>query len=553
MNNISAGQDAVCSLRLGRFQLKIDERAIVFVLLALFLLLNLGSIRHKTLTTDEPKHYQYGQNILNLKSDRFDDSKMPFSALNALPAKLAEFISLEPLSTFLQKPQTGRIVTMVFSAGVALFVYRWSRSLYGVLPGLLSLFLYLFDPNIIAHSRLVTTDVYALGMVFLTLSTFWRFSQDPNWKFATLSAVTLGVSQLAKYTCAYLYPILALLVIIRGLPPLVKHLRDKAYSAIGRKIAIALGWSLLFLVVSLLIINIGFLLNDTLMPLRGYTFRSELFQGIQERLSPLGSLPVPLPYPYVEGLDWVKARERSGGGYGRVYLLGETRQVGGFNGYYIVASILKMPLAAQTITLLAFVFYLKNWKKSEFFERDVYLLVPAVFFFFYFNFFYRAQIGIRFYLVLFPFLYVFAGRLLHDWRDWQVGYKVVLAVLILAQIVSVGVHFPHYIPYFNALVWDQRDAYHYLADSNLDWEQAEWYLDRFMDAHPEAKFEPDRPTLGTLVVSPNKLVGVEGPPDGFLWLREHFRPRETIADVYLVYEVTEQAYNAVRDQIEEDQ
>ena len=553
MKNFSPGQDAVCSLRVGRFHVQLHERAIVFFLLALFMLLNLGSIRNKTLTTDEPKHYQYGRNILNLNSDRFDDSKMPFSALNALPAKLAELVTLEPLNTFLQKPQTGRIVTMAFSIGVAFFVYRWSRSLYGVLPGLLSLFLYVFDPNIIAHSRLVTTDVYALGMIFLTLYTFWLFSRDPSWKFATLSAVTLGFSQLAKYTCAYLYPILAILVIIRGLPALVKNLGDKAYPAIGRKIAIALGWSLFFLVISLLIINIGFLFNDTLMPLGEYTFRSELFQGIQERLSLLGSLPVPFPYPYIEGLDWVKARERSGGGYGRVYLLGETREVGGFNGYYIVASILKVPLAAQVLILLAFVFFLKNWDKTEFFDQDIFLLVPVIFFFFYFNFFYRAQIGIRFYLVLFPFLYVFAGRLLQDWRARQVSYKVVLAVLIVAQVVSVGVHFPHYIPYFNALVWDQRDAYNYLADSNLDWEQAEWYLDRFMEAHPEAKFEPSRPTLGTIVVSPNKLVGVEGPPDGFLWLREHFRPRKTIADVYLVYEITEDAYNAVRDQIETEQ
>lgn len=551
MKNCFNDRKNACLLCLGR--LRIGEKTVIVVLLALFLLINLASIRHKTLTTDEPKHYQYGQNILNLKSDRFDDSKMPFSALNALPAKFAEFVPFEPFDTILQKPQTGRIMTMLFSAGVALLVYRWSRSLYGVLPGLLSLFLYVFDPNIIAHSRLVTTDVYALGMIFLVLYTFWLFSRDPNWKFATLSAVTLGFGQLAKYTCAYLYPILALLVIIRSLPALVKNLRDKAYPAIGRKIMTALGWSLFFLVISLLIINIGFLFNGTMMPLREYTFRSELFRNIQGRLSPLGSLPVPLPYPYVEGLDWVKARERSGGGYGRVYLLGETREVGGFNGYYIIASLLKVPLAAQVIILLAFVLYLMRGEKKEFFERELFLLVPAAFFFFYFNFFYRAQIGIRFYLVLFPFVYVFAGRLLRGWRDRQVGFNVLLIVLIVAQVVSVGAHFPHYIPYFSALVWDQRNAYNYLADSNLDWEQAEWYLDRFMETHPEAKFEPSRPTLGTIAVSPNRLVGVEGPPDQFLWLREYFQPSRTIADVYLIYEITEDAYNAVRDQIEEDQ
>lgn len=557
MQNRFAVQGDVCVLRWGRREFRLKKaallKAVFLSLLAVFLLLNLGSIRYKSMTTDEPRHFLYGQNILNLDSDRFDDSKMPFSALNALPAKFAKLLPSDRLSTFLEKPQTGRIVTMLFSTGVAYFVYRWSRSLYGLVPGLFSLILYVFDPNIIAHSRLVTTDVYALGMIFLSLYTFWLFSQQPNWKYATLSAVTLGLSQLAKYTSAYLYLILALLVIIRNLPASIENLRAKNYAAIKRTLKVGFGWLLFFLLISLAIINAGFLFNRTFTPLRDYTFRSELFQTIQRKLSPLGFLPLPVPYPYVEGLDWVKARERTGAGYGRIYLLGDLRDGESFNGYYIVASLLKTPLATQVILLLAFLFYFKNWKRTKFLEHDIYLLLPAAFFFLYFNFFYRAQIGIRFYLVLFPFLYVFAGHLLQDWNAKQIGYKMTLVVLAIGMILSVGVNFPHYIPYFNALVWDQRDAHNYLVDSNLDWEQAEWFLDQYMQAHPDAKYEPRRPTLGTIVVSPNRLVGIEGPPNQFLWLREHFQPSRTIADVYLVYEVTEEAYNAVRDQIEEDQ
>ncbi len=63
--------------------------------LALIIVLNVVGLSHKQLTYDEGNHYRYGQNILNLDSTRFDDSKMPFSALNALPSKIWTWI--EPL------------------------------------------------------------------------------------------------------------------------------------------------------------------------------------------------------------------------------------------------------------------------------------------------------------------------------------------------------------------------------------------------------------------------------------------------------------------------
>ena len=63
------------------------RKLIVFMLLAIFFVLNISSVQNKSLTYDEPKHYRYGENILNLNSNRFDDSKMPVSAFNALPKK----------------------------------------------------------------------------------------------------------------------------------------------------------------------------------------------------------------------------------------------------------------------------------------------------------------------------------------------------------------------------------------------------------------------------------------------------------------------------------
>src|SRR5690242_6947689 len=122
---------------------------VVFSLL-FFLLISLFSVLNKSLTYDEPYHYQYGMNILNGDSSRFDDSKMPFSAWNAVPAKVASYLPDGRLKTELQKMVTARFMTILFSLAVAYIVFHWSCKLYGLLSAFVSLGLYIFDPNIIA-------------------------------------------------------------------------------------------------------------------------------------------------------------------------------------------------------------------------------------------------------------------------------------------------------------------------------------------------------------------------------------------------------------------
>jgi len=520
----------------------------LFGLIIVFLLVNIGSIRYKSFTTDEAKHYRYGENILHLDSDRFDDSKMPFSVLNVLPAKIASLVPEGIVNRYLQKEQTGRVVTMLFSVGIACLVFHWSRSLYGVIPGFLTMVLFIFDPNILAHSRLNTTDIYATGMAVLTIYTFWLFSKHRSWKYATLSSATLGVSQLAKYTSVFLYFILVLIVVVRDFRQWYKVVRSRDILKVWGCLKKGTVTLLFFLLISILIINIGFLFNKTFTPLKDYTFRSQLFQTIQTKLTPFGFLPIPTPYPFLEGLDWVQARERSGIGYDHLYLLGELRHAEGFKGYYIIASFLKMPIATQVIVLISIGVYIINCKDYNFIENEVFLFVPFFFFFYYFNFIFRPQIGIRFYLVVFPFLYVFAGSLVRNWLNFKPVAKYTLGGLLIYLIGSVLGAYPHYIPYFNELVWDQKDAYQYLADSNLDWDQAEWIRDQYLEDHPDIVLEPSRPTLGRIMVSPNNLVGINGDRDRYAWLLDNLQPVDIIADVYLIYEITEEDYRLIRNQ-----
>jgi hypothetical protein len=514
------------------------QNSIILLLLVFFFVFNVLSAQGKARIYDERKHYQYGENVLNGDSTRFDDSKMPFSAWNAFPAKIAEIIPfLEGL--YLSRLITARMMTTLFSLLMAYMVFYWSRKLYGFLPGLISLGLYIFDPNIIAHSQLVTTDVYAAGMVLFSTYWLWKFANSRKWQHGLFLAITLGLAQLAKYTAFSLYPLFAVALLVHDWPRLREAYQRSNWQKLRSVLLQYAKYVLITVLVSIVVINIGFLFNRTFTPLRDYALRSDVFDAIQSKVS----FVVPVPYPYLQGLDWIIERERNNAGFGPVYLLGEVRVNQGFPGYYFVVFLLKVPLATQIILLLALVVYfLDKSRRKNFLNDEWFLLWPIFFYVIYFNFFYRAQIGIRFFLVVFPLLYVFAGGLFKNWNGFDWRKKAATLALGLYLILSVLSYYPHYLSYFNEIVWDRKMAYKYLADSNLDWGQDEFIVQDYLAEHQNVRRPPKRPRLlnetTQYYIQVNQLVGVTEDPNSFRWLRENFKPVAAIAPSCLLFEIT---------------
>ena len=174
-----------------------------------------------------------------------------------------------------------------------------------------------------------------------------------------------------------------------------------------------------------MIINIGFLFNQPFKPFKDYRFQSQTFKSLQSEAGIFGNIPVPVPYPFLQGLDRISYRESTGFGFGKIYLLGQLKEGEGFKGYYLVASLLKVPIATQLVLLGSLVLYfIQRQRRKSFFINEKFLLIPVLFFTIYFNFFYNAQIGIRFYLIIFPLLYVFSGGLFQNWNKFSDLVKV---------------------------------------------------------------------------------------------------------------------------------
>ena len=117
-------------------------------------------------------------------------------------------------------------------------------------------------------------------MITMALYHFWQFLKLGGKARALLSATTLGLSQLAKYSCVYLYPIFLVtgaIIDARG------SQLNPAY-AVGTatqftRCANGPLLQALFAGVSIVIINVGFGFDGFNTPLSKYTFTDTFLQN----------------------------------------------------------------------------------------------------------------------------------------------------------------------------------------------------------------------------------------------------------------------------------
>lgn len=506
-------------------------RIAMAVLSGVFLLLGIRAIGSASPTTDEPGHYRYGHRILRGVAARWDDSKMPVSALNALPCFFLEKAGSPIRDTDeFSGPcdwTLARMPTLLGGLALGLAIAAWSRALFGWPGALVSFGLFAFDPNLLAHSGLVTTDIFGALFLLLALRAFACWLETPGPRTSVILGLAIGAASISKYTAAYL-PIIFAVAALAGL----RGGEGRSMRGTARLAQIAAA-----LVVALLVINLGFLGDGAGTSIRDQEFESPQFRELRT-LPVIARIPLPVPRPFVEGLDRVFHRERHGGGSGNIYFLGELRSPGseGFITYFLVVGFLKTPLPALLALMLAAALLLKpgsaRWRTDE-----ITLVSAVVVFSLYFSLFFRAQIGFRHFLVVLPPLFVLAGRV----GPFLARSKTRAAVGFVAlglSAASVIRHGDDPLSYFNEFV-DPSLTYRVAADSNLDWGQSRARVEAYLAGHPDVLLAPARPFPGRILVGANQLAGVIT-RKRMEWLRDSgLVPVGHVAFTHFLFEVSE--------------
>ena len=100
-------------------------------------------------------------------------------------APLAHLFAVDNATRYFELFALARLVMPLFSVIGGLAVFAWSRRLYGTFGGLLSLALWVFCPNVLAHSRLITSDLGATAIGVLATFLFWSYVKKPSWLWRT--------------------------------------------------------------------------------------------------------------------------------------------------------------------------------------------------------------------------------------------------------------------------------------------------------------------------------------------------------------------------------
>ena len=86
-------------------------------------------------------------------------------------------MALRPDDTLLN---ACRFTLLPFAVVLGLVVFRWSQQLHGDAGGVLSLVLFCFCPNLLAHAPLITPDMTLSCFAVLTAWRLWSLAKHPG-------------------------------------------------------------------------------------------------------------------------------------------------------------------------------------------------------------------------------------------------------------------------------------------------------------------------------------------------------------------------------------
>ncbi|MFH0852472.1 MAG: glycosyltransferase family 39 protein [bacterium] len=107
----------------------------------------------------------------------------------------------------------GRLPMLFILLVLGIYIFRWTKEIFGKQAALLALFLFAFSPTFLAHGRLVTTDVAASAAVFIATYYFIHWLKKPTVWTLFFAGLWFGIAQLAKFSMFLLVLLFGFMVI----------------------------------------------------------------------------------------------------------------------------------------------------------------------------------------------------------------------------------------------------------------------------------------------------------------------------------------------------
>jgi 4-amino-4-deoxy-L-arabinose transferase-like glycosyltransferase len=366
-----------------------------------------------------------------------------------------------------------RLTAGLLALALALVVFLAAQEWFGTGAGLIALLLLVFDPNILANSALVTTDIGVSLFFLLSVYAFYRYIKQPTLLRLLLAGIAAGLLLATKHSGILLAPMLLLLI---GWEILCTPKGTRGKLALRRTGALAA------------IVAIGVLVLWSFYGFR-YAARPNglvLSTSLENYTAPLSHFNASailtiarlhlLPESYLMGLVDVKRMAQ----FYPTFIFGEIYPHGQW-WYFPIAILIKTTLGLLALIALAFYAIVTGRLRKR--RELAFILIPCVV---YLGSAILAgmNIGARHILPLWVFLFILAAAGIVALSSVNRRWAWLGAALITAHIASSLAAFPNFIPYANEAWGGQRNVHNLLSDANVDWGQQLLQVKQWQDNHP---------------------------------------------------------------------
>jgi hypothetical protein len=233
--------------------------------------LMVASIRTMSATADEVAHLPAGFTYITMRDFRLNPEHPPLlKALAAIPLVIAgahspapdgaswraaaydpdqewqfghDFLYATPGNDADRLLSLGRLAMIALALGLGALLWLWARDLWGEPTAAIAVLLWAFEPNLLAHGPLVTTDtglaVFSFGACYL----LWRCCREVTIGRAVAMAAFVALAAASKYSAILLAPMLAAVLAVRVVTPApwIVQLRRRrvAFESRGRRAGVA--------------------------------------------------------------------------------------------------------------------------------------------------------------------------------------------------------------------------------------------------------------------------------------------------------------------------
>ena len=359
---------------------------------------------------------------------------------------------------------------VTFALLLALAAFFFTRRMFGDLSALVSLALIAFEPTLVAHGSLVTTDMALSAASLLAVASFFLFHRRRTLQGLFLAGLSCGLALSVKHSGVLIVPTLLLLAIAELAFDWNRGEQSRKSKVLKEASAVLF---ILFLGFGVLWATYHFRfaarpdgaqmttsLNAFIADTRAKENHSVILKTIPF-LAHHHLLPEAYFYGFVDVLS-ISDPGQSAFLFGHLYPHGVPQ-------YFPSVILIKTTLGMIGLALLS----LLAFRKHSFDIRPFYFLAPSLVWLLA-GMVSTLNIGYRHILpVIAPVCCLIGAAIVHLWRTTNGRFvRSAIAVLLVAHVASSLAAFPNELAYGNEIFGGVSNNHNLLTDSNNDWGQA---------------------------------------------------------------------------------